>query len=152
LRALVWTLIVWSVWVQPPTVVACTIVEGAGLDSVRLFSVGTATHCGGEQNCLGHCSGLCSLGWLRVSQPLCWRERQLRELIWHLFDRSAWAQPATVVAGRQVRALQWTLLSWSAWSQTATVSAGTTCQGDALAAVRSVGVGLASHLVGWHYR
>ena len=32
------------------------------------------------------------------SQPLWWRARQLRALLWPLFALSAWDQPATVVA------------------------------------------------------
>jgi hypothetical protein len=62
-----------------------------------------------------------------LSQTLWWRTRQLRALLWTLFERSAWAQPATVVAD-------------------------TTGEGAALASVRSVGVGSYSHCVGGHDR
>jgi hypothetical protein len=44
-----------------------------------------------------------------------------------------------------VRALSWLLFSLSAWAQPATVFAGTTGERAALACVRSVGVGTASH-------
>jgi hypothetical protein len=81
LRTLFWPLFAWSAWVQAATVVAGTAVEGTGLDCVRLNSVGTATHCVGGNDCLGHCSGLCSLGRRGVSQPMWWRARLMRALI-----------------------------------------------------------------------
>ena len=62
-----------------------------------------------------------------LSQPLWWRARQLRALLWPLIDRTAWAQPATVMAG-------------------------TTGEGVALASVRFVGVGSVSNGVGGHDR
>jgi hypothetical protein len=87
-----------SAWAQSATVVAGTKAEGAGLDCVRLNSVDTATQCGGGNDCLGHCSGLCSLDRRGISQPLWSRLRQLRALLWSLFARFAWAQQATMVA------------------------------------------------------
>ena len=39
----------------------------------------------------------------------------------------------------------------SAWAQPATVVAGTTDEGPALASVRLVGMGSASHCVGGHF-
>jgi hypothetical protein len=47
-----------------------------------------------------------------------------------------------------VRAMLWPLLSQSAWAQPATRVAGTTVEGAALASVLLVGVGSASHKVG----
>jgi hypothetical protein len=80
-------------------VVAGTTVEGASLGSVRLFCVGSASHSGGGHDWLGHCSGLFSLVRRGLSQPLCWRTRQVRALLWPLLAWWAWPQPATVVAG-----------------------------------------------------
>jgi hypothetical protein len=90
--------------------------------------------------------------------------------VWPLFARSAWAQPATVVAdttgegaalpsvrlagvgpanhlwwARQIRALLWLLFDRSAWAQQATVVAGTTGEDAALAYVPLVVMGSASH-------
>jgi hypothetical protein len=62
----------------------------------------------------------------RLRYPMCWRERQVRAMIWPLFARSL-------------------------WSQTATVLADTIGVGAALAPARSVGVGSDSHCVGGHY-
>jgi hypothetical protein len=45
-RALLWTLLGWSVWVQLATVVAGTIGEVAALASVRSDCVGAFGHCG----------------------------------------------------------------------------------------------------------
>jgi hypothetical protein len=75
------------------------IVEGVALDSVLLVSVGSTTHCVGEHDCLEYCSDHCSLVRRVLSQPLWWRARQVRSLLWPLFARLARAQPATVVAG-----------------------------------------------------
>jgi hypothetical protein len=83
-------------------VVAGTTGEGAALASVRFVGVGSASHCGDGYERRGRCSGLCSLGRRGPIQPLCLRARQLRALLWPLFHRSAWAQPATVVAGTSV--------------------------------------------------
>jgi hypothetical protein len=44
-----------------------------------------------------------------------------------------------------VRALLWPLFAWPAWDPPPTELAGTSCEGDALASVRSIGVGSASH-------
>jgi hypothetical protein len=49
-----------------------------------------------------------------------------------------------------VRALLWPLFAWSALSQPAIVVVATTGEGAALASVRSVGVGSASHSGGGH--
>jgi hypothetical protein len=126
----------------------------------------------------GESVALASLfGQRGLRQRLSWRERQVRELLWPLFSRSTWAQPAPVVAARQVRAMLWPLflcqsgliqpLCWrarqvrallwplyvrSAWAQAATAVAGTTGEGAALASVLSVGVGSARHCVGGHDR
>jgi hypothetical protein len=50
-----------------------------------------------------------------------------------------------------VRALLWTLFAPSALAQPATVVGGTTGEGTALASVRSVGLGSASHCGVGHY-
>jgi hypothetical protein len=147
-------------------------------------------------------SGLCSLCRRRLRQPLCWRTRQERALLWPLFHWLARASPATEVAGttgegavlfsvrsdgvgsdtlvagtkvegaalasvrsvdvssgqslwwwtRQVRVLHWPLFSRATWAQPATAVACTTGEGVALASVRSVGVGSASHCGGGHDR
>jgi hypothetical protein len=62
----------------------------------------------------------CPLGRLGLSRPLCWRARQVRALLWPLFDRSAWAHAASVVADTTGGALLWPLFAWSAWAQPAT--------------------------------
>jgi hypothetical protein len=98
----------------------------------------------------------------------------VRALLCPLFPRSAWNQPATVVAGttsegaalasvppgrrglsqaqwwreRQVSALFCPLLAWSACAQTTTVLAGTTVEGAALASVSLFGVGTDNLCVG----
>ena len=84
-----------SAWAQPASVVAGTTGQGAALST--------------------------SLGWRVFSQPLWWQARQLRALLWTLFDLSQWAQPGTVLSGRQVRALLWPLIAWSAWVWPSTV-------------------------------
>jgi hypothetical protein len=110
---------------QPATVVAGTTDEGAALVFVRSVGVGSYIHCGGGHDRCGRCTDLCSLGRRGLSQPLWWRARHVRALICPLFARSALAQPDTVVAG-------------------------TTGEGAALATVRLVGVGSASHCGGGH--
>jgi hypothetical protein len=107
-------------------VVAGTTREGAALASVRSLGVFSACHCGGGHDRCGRCSGHHSLSRRGLSLPLWWRARQLIALLWSLFARSAWAQPATLVAG-------------------------TTVEGAALASVRSVRVGSASHSL-WRTR
>jgi hypothetical protein len=52
--ALLLPLINCSAWAQPATVLATTIVEGTGLASVRLFGVGSDSHCGGRHDRRGH--------------------------------------------------------------------------------------------------
>jgi hypothetical protein len=51
-----------------------------------------------------------------------------------------------------VRALVWPLFARSAWAQPATVVAGTIGEGPALASVRLVGVGSASQCGGGNYK
>jgi hypothetical protein len=151
-------------------VVAVSTGEGAALVSDLSADVGSASHCGGWHESLGHSSGLCSLNRIGLCQPLWWRERQVMALIWHLFYRSAWAQPHTFLTGTTFRALQWTLISCSAWPQTATFRRArnlkallwpliywwawdqpgtfvvdTTAEGAVPASVRSVDVGSESH-------
>jgi hypothetical protein len=101
---------------------------------------------------LGRRSGLCSIDLRGLSQPLFWRARQVRALLWPLFARSAWAQPSPVLASRQVWALLWPLFARSAWAQPDTVVAGTTGVGAALAFVRSFVVGSNCHCGGDHVR
>jgi hypothetical protein len=60
-----------------------------------------------------------------LSQPLWWRAREMRALLWPLFDRSAWDLPVTVVAGTRI-------------------------DGAELDSVRLVSVGSASHCGGGH--
>jgi hypothetical protein len=123
LRALLWPLFSRSEWAHPATAVAGTTCHFAALSSVRLYGVGPASHYGGGNDGRGRCSGLCLLGWRVLSQPLWWRKRQVKALLWPLFAWSAWAQPATLVAV-------------------------TTGEGAALASVVFVAVGTASHCVG----
>jgi hypothetical protein len=103
-----------------------TTVEGVSLISVSFFGVGSASFYAGVHNGRERCSDL--------------------------FPWSAWNHVATVLEERHVRALFWPLIAWSAWSQQATVLAGTTGEVAALASVRSVGEGLASHSDGLHSR
>jgi hypothetical protein len=98
---------------------AVTTCEVASLASNRLLGVGSASHCGGGYDRLERCSGLSSLGRRRLRQPQCWRARQVMALLYPLFAFSAWAQPASVVAG-------------------------TKCEGASVASVRLIGVGSAS--------
>jgi hypothetical protein len=127
MRALLWTLFDRSAGVQPATVVAETTIEGAALASVRSVGVGTARHCGVGHDGRGRYSGLCSIGRRGLSQPLWWRTRQVRALLWPLFARSAWSQLATVVSD-------------------------TKGEDAALASVRLSGVGSTSHCSGVHDR
>jgi hypothetical protein len=99
--------------------------EGAALATVRSIGVGPAGHCGGVHDRRGRFSGLCSLDRRGRIQALWWRALQLSALLWPLFARSAWAQPANVVAG-------------------------TTRECTALGSVRSVGVDSNRHYVGGH--
>ena len=69
----------------------------------------------------------------------------MREQLWPLFDRSAWAQPAPLLAKKQMKALLGSLFSLSAWAQIATVVADTTGVGVAVASVRSFGMGSVSN-------
>jgi hypothetical protein len=128
---------------QEDTVFAVTTVKCAVLVCVRLFSVGSATHFGVGHDCLRQFSGLCSLGRRWVSQSLWWRLRLLTALLWSLFARLAWAQPAIVVASMTVRVILWPLIVLLASDQTGTVVVDTTGEGDVLASVRLVGVGSA---------
>ena len=66
-----------------------------------------------------------SLSRQELSQPLWYRSRQVRALLWSLFPRSTWAQPATELAV-------------------------TTGEDDALSSDLLVGVGPASQYVGVH--
>jgi hypothetical protein len=117
----------WKAWAPPDTVVVSTSYEGAFLAVDRLVGVGTARHCGGGHDSWERSSGFYKLSRNWVIQPLCWRARQVRALVWHLFSLSSWAQPTTVVAS-------------------------TTVKGADLAALLSVGVGSASHCGGGHVR
>jgi hypothetical protein len=94
-----WPLFSWSAWVQPASEVAGLTGVCAALASVRSVGINTTTHCVVGQVWLGRFYGLCSLGLRALRQPLWWRARQVRTLLWPLFSRSAWEQPATVVAG-----------------------------------------------------
>jgi hypothetical protein len=124
------------------------------------------------------CEGaaLLSFCWRGISQPLWCRAPQVRALLWPLFALTAWAQPATTVAGtsgenaalasvsliglgmsqptwwleRKRRALLWPLFAWSAWAHSATVVAGRKVEGAALSPVRLVGVSSGNHCGGWH--
>jgi hypothetical protein len=107
--------------------VAGTTVEGAYLDTDRFFGVGSGSHCVGGHDSSGPCSGLGSLVRRGPSQLLCWRLGQVRVVIWPLLALSAWAQPATVVAG-------------------------TTGDGANVAFVHLFGMGPASHFFGGHDR
>jgi hypothetical protein len=97
-RALLSHVFARSARAQPATVVADTKLEGTALASVRLVVEGSARHCGGGHESWERSPGFCSLGRRGLSQPLWWRARQVRALLWPLFAWSAWAQPGTVVA------------------------------------------------------
>jgi hypothetical protein len=81
-------------------VVAGTTGEGAALASFRSVGVGSASHYRGGHGRWVRCSAICYLDRRRLSQPLWWRERQVRALLRPLFARSASRQLATLVAGR----------------------------------------------------
>jgi hypothetical protein len=49
-RAVHWPLFAWSTWAQLATVVAGTRVDGDALVSDRSVSMGSTTHCVGEQD------------------------------------------------------------------------------------------------------
>jgi hypothetical protein len=137
-------------YVQPATVVSGTTGEGAALASVRSVGVGTASHFGGGHDNWWLCSGLCSLGPRTFRQPLWWRARQVRALLWPLFFLSAWAQPATVVAGTTVEGAVLPLFARSSYVKPATVVKGVTGEYAALACDLSVGVGSPIHCGGEH--
>jgi hypothetical protein len=194
-----WPLFARSAWAQPATVVAGTTRESAARASVHSVGVGPASHCGGGHDRWGRCFCQWSPGRRGIREHLWRRSHQVRALLWPLFPRAACAQPATVEAGTtcqgaalafvswvfvgsashcggghhswgrfsglwslgrrgfnqpqwwwalQVRALVWPLFASSAWVQPATVVANTKGEGDALASVRLVGVGSASHCGG----
>jgi hypothetical protein len=93
------------------------------------------------------CSGLCLLVRRGIGQLLRWRTRQMRELLWLCpLGRRGLSQPLMWRA--QLRAVIWPLSSRSAWAQPATVVAGTTVEGAALASVRLVGVVSTCHCGG----
>jgi hypothetical protein len=169
-RALIWPLFTWSAWAHTATVVAGTSCGGAVLASVRSVGVGSASHCGRGHHMRGRCFCLCSLCRRGIIQPLRCRARQVRALLWPLFARSEWAQPATVVEGTtgegaapcSVRlvgvsseshccggttgdALIWPPIACLAWTDAATEVASSKDEGAGLASVRSVGVGRARH-------
>jgi hypothetical protein len=84
-----------SAWTQPATVVEGTTGEGHPLASDRLVGVGSASNCGGGNDCLRQSSGLFSFvvvvsGWLSPSRPNEQRPEALASV-----PRSAWAQPGT---------------------------------------------------------
>jgi hypothetical protein len=82
LRDMLWPLFAWSSWTELPTEVPDTISEVAALASVRLVGVSSASHCGGGHYGGGRGAGLGSVGLRGLSQPLWWRARQLRALLW----------------------------------------------------------------------
>ena len=67
--------------------------EGDVMASVRLVGLGSETHCDGEHDRRGRCSGLCSLSRRGFIQLLWRRDRELRELLWPVNAWSAWVQP-----------------------------------------------------------
>jgi hypothetical protein len=89
MRALLWPLFARSAWAQPANVVADTTGEGAALASVCLFGVVPDKYCDFGHDKSRRCSGFCSLGRRGLSQPLRWRARHVRALLWPLFSRSA---------------------------------------------------------------
>ena len=147
-RALVRSLFALMAWDHPATVVADTAGECADLASVQFVGVGSASHCGGGHYTRGLTSSLCSLRWRGISQPLCWRSRQskrcsglcslgrrgLNQLVW-------WR-------AQQLLALLSPIFARTAWTQPATVVAETSGEGAALVSVRSIFVGSACHCGG----
>ena len=152
MSATLWHLFARSAWDHPATVVEVTNGEGAALTSVRFVGTGKNSHGGGGPDKKGRCSDLCSVGRRRSSQPLWWRARYARALLWPLFARSAWAQPAIVLAGTKVEGAALASISWSAWALPATVLAGTTVEGAPLASVRLFGEASGRHCGGGHDR
>jgi hypothetical protein len=69
----------------------------------------------------------------------------MRALLLPLFYRSAWAQPATVVAGTTVDGAALASVRWLGLCQPATVVVGTRVEGASLISVRFIGEGSASH-------
>ena len=124
--ALLWPLMAWWTWDQPGTDLVDTTAEGAVLASVRSVDVGSGSHCSDGNDCIGHCSGLCSLGLRGVSQPLWWRARQVMAILWHLNARWTWDQPGTV-------------------------EVDTTDEGAILATIPSVDLDTGSHCVSGHH-
>jgi hypothetical protein len=108
-------------------VVADTRVEDAPLDSVRLVNV-------------------------RSRNPLWWRARLFRALLWPLFARLALSQLATVVAGSRFEGPTLASDRLVGVDQPGTVVVVTTAEGAVLASVRSVGVGSGYHCGGGHDR
>jgi hypothetical protein len=152
-RALLWPLFDRSAWAQPATELAGTTVEGAALDSIRSFGVGSASDCGGGHDWFGHCSGLCSLVRRGLSHPLWWRARLMSAFLWPLFAWSAGAQTLVNLCliqplrwrARQMMVLAWSLFAWSPCAQPNTVVGGMTDEGASRASVRYVVLGSASH-------
>jgi hypothetical protein len=132
-------------------VVAGTKCEGVALASVRTVGVGSHSHCGGGLCRRGRCSGHCSLGRREHSQPLLWRARQVRALLWPPIGRRGLSYRLWRRA-RKLRALLWRLFPRSAWAQPATVLVDTTVEGASLASFRLVGVGTGGNCGGWHDR
>ena len=152
MKHLFWPLLTRPTWDQADTAVACTTAEGADLASIRSFSVGSVSHCGCACECLGHSSGYCSLGRRCVSQPLWCRARQVRALLWPLFEGSEWAHPTTLVAGSTGDGAEMDSVLYVGVVHPATVLSGTTGEGDSLTTDHLVGLGSASHCGGGHDR
>jgi hypothetical protein len=125
-RALDWCLFASSAWAQSANVVAGTTVE----DGVfPLFA--------------------CRRG---PSQQEWCRARQVRALLMPLFARSASTQPSSVVLSTNGEGGFWPLFARSACAQAASEVTNTTGEDAALATVRLVGVGSASHCGGGNVR
>jgi hypothetical protein len=76
----------------------------------------------------------------------------MRAMILHLFDRSAWAQPASVVAGTRVEGATLDSIPLVSVGSATTLVAVTSFAGVALLSVRMVDFEYASHRVGGHIR
>jgi hypothetical protein len=85
-----------------------------------VVGVGSANNCGEGHDKMRALSVIFSLGRRGISNQLLWRIQQMCTLLWPLFSRLAWAQPATGLEG-------------------------TISEGAVLASVTLVGVGSASH-------
>jgi hypothetical protein len=144
-RELLWPQFAWSACAQLETVVAGTKCEGAALASVRLFGIDSASHCSGGHDRCGRCSGLCSLVRRGLSQPLWWRSQQVRALLWPVFARSAWAQPASVLAVTVSDGAALASVPSVGVGLASPCGGGTTGESAALSSVRLVGKGSASH-------